>query len=97
MVFSCIQPLLLPVCCLYFVVVYLVEVHQHMYVWGRDYESGGRMWSQVRCGTDGWMAPYHRLAWGHSTAAHAYMTEWKHAYAQGRSMANAVGIQGTVA
>lgn len=47
-VFSCIQPLLLPVCSLYFVAVYLIESHQHMYVWAREYESGGRMWSQVQ-------------------------------------------------
>ncbi len=45
-----VNPLILPACVAYFAVVWLLERHQHCYVWSRAYDSGGKLWSQVREG-----------------------------------------------
>ncbi|GFR40058.1 hypothetical protein Agub_g596, partial [Astrephomene gubernaculifera] len=47
LVYCVVHPLVLPACCCYFGLVGLLERYQHCYCWGRGYESGGRMWSQV--------------------------------------------------
>ncbi|KAG2430435.1 hypothetical protein HXX76_009959 [Chlamydomonas incerta] len=47
LVFSCVNPLVLPAAAAHFALAGLLERHAHCYVWAREYESGGRMWSQV--------------------------------------------------
>lgn len=46
--FCVVNPLILPACVAYFAVVWVLERHQHCYVWSRAYDSGGKLWSQVR-------------------------------------------------
>ena len=41
------NPLVLPAAAAHFLLSGLLERHSHCYVWAREYESGGRMWSQV--------------------------------------------------
>ncbi|KAG2431317.1 hypothetical protein HYH02_013447 [Chlamydomonas schloesseri] len=47
LVFSCVNPLVLPAAAAHFALAGLLERYAHCYVWAREYESGGRMWSQV--------------------------------------------------
>eukprot|EP00198_Chlamydomonas_reinhardtii_P013816 XP_001703153.1 MaoC-like dehydratase [Chlamydomonas reinhardtii] len=54
---GCVNPLVLPAAAAHFLLSGLLERHSHCYVWAREYESGGRMWSQLVCG---WGAAAHR-------------------------------------
>ncbi|KXZ43993.1 hypothetical protein GPECTOR_75g716 [Gonium pectorale] len=47
LVFCPVNPLVLPACLLYFGLAGLLERYQLAYVWRREYESGGQLWSQV--------------------------------------------------
>lgn len=48
LIFSCINPLVLVAAFVYFVVANTEQRYQWLYVYRRWYESGGRMWKQVR-------------------------------------------------
>ena len=46
-VYSCITPLMMPFCALFFAFAYLMYKYQLLYVYINDYQSGGYMWYAV--------------------------------------------------
>lgn len=45
--YGCIAPLLMPLCCLFFIFSYAMYKYQLLYVYINDYQSGGFMWYAV--------------------------------------------------
>lgn len=58
-VFCILNPLIAPACMVYFGVVCILERYQHVYIWKRRYESGGRFWKQVTCADQAVPSPVH--------------------------------------